>query len=101
MAKKNNKFESQFSIYKVDYSNSVKYLKEEYDININNYSELQNQILNSIEKAINGKYNSNISNIDNNGFKGFVFKTHHFPSWNSIMKILMYQIHIFLIFCHI
>lgn len=89
MAKKKNKFESQFSIYKVDYLNSVKYLKEEYDINVNNYSELQNHILNSIKNVINGKYNSNISNIDYNGFKGLVFKTHHYPSWNSIIKNML------------
>ena len=89
MTKKKNKFESQFSIYKVDYSNSVKYLKEEYDINVNNYSELQNHILNSIKNVINGKYNSDISNIDYIGFKGLVFKTHHYPSWNSIIKNML------------
>ena len=89
MAKKNNKFESQFSIYKVDYSNSIKYLKEEYDINVSDYSELQIQMLKSIENVINGKHNSDISNIDDNGFKGFVFKTHHYPSWNSIIKNML------------
>ena len=89
MAKKNNKFESQFSIYKVDYSNSVKYLKEEFDINVNNSIELQIQILKSIENEINGKHNSEISNIDYNGFKGFVFKTYHYPSWNSIIKNML------------
>ena len=89
MAKKKNKFESQFSIYKVDYSNSVKYLKEEYDINVNNYSDLQNHILNNIKNVMNGKYNSDISNIDYIGFKGLVFKTHHYPSWNSIIKNML------------
>lgn len=89
MAKKNSKFESQFSIYKVDYSNSIKYLKEEYDINVSDYSELQIQMLKSIENVINGKHNSDISNIDDNGFKGFVFKTHHYPSWNSIIKNML------------
>lgn len=32
MSKKKNKFESQFSIYKVDYSNSIKYLSKSFNI---------------------------------------------------------------------
>ena len=48
MIKKNNKFESQFSIYKVDYSRSVKYLKDEYNINVNNLTELQIYMMKNI-----------------------------------------------------
>ena len=89
MAKKSNKFESQFSIYKVDYLNCIKIFDEEYDIKIKNCEELQAQILNIIEKTINEKNSSDISKINNNGFKGLVFKTHHYPLWKSIINNML------------
>ena len=89
MIKKNNKFESQFSIYKVDYSRSVKYLKDEYNINVNNLTELQIYMMKNIESEIKGKQNSAVCNLNNDGFKGIVFKTYHYPSWSNTIKKML------------
>ena len=45
------KYETQFSIYKVDFERSIKYFEEEYDTKILSYSELEDQILNTIKLA--------------------------------------------------
>ena len=46
------KYETQFSIYKVDYERSIKYFDEEHNIKISSYSELENSILDVIKKAV-------------------------------------------------
>ena len=46
----NKKYETQFSIYKVDFESSVKYFEEEYNTKISSYSELENYILDMVKK---------------------------------------------------
>ena len=98
MAKK--KYETQFSIYKVDFERSIKYFEEEYDTKILSYSELEDQILNTIKKEISNRKKNEIVNFDNNGFKGLVFKTYHYPTWCGMIdnmledKIDLSNIHI-------
>jgi hypothetical protein len=75
-----NKYESQFSVYKVDYDSSTNYFKEEKNIDINNYEELENAIIQDIISNVKNK-RSEISNIDFSDFKGIVFKMFHYPSW--------------------
>lgn len=83
MAKK--KYETQFSIYKVDFERSVKYFEEEYDIKILSYSELEDHILDLIKKDVSKKRKNEIVNFINNGFKGLVFKTYHYPTWYGMI----------------
>ena len=44
------RYETQFSVYKVDYVRSVKFFIDELDININSYDELENKMLDYIVK---------------------------------------------------
>ena len=87
MAKK--KYETQFSIYKVDFERSIKYFEEEYDTKILSYSELEDQILNTIKKEISNRKKNEIVNFDNNGFKGLVFKTYHYPTWCGMIDNML------------
>lgn len=93
MAKKKSMFETQFSIYKVDSDNSIKYFKENYEINVNSFGELQNQILITIENVINEKNCKkkcvDISHIEKNDFKGLAFKTYHYPSWCGMIRDML------------
>lgn len=60
------KYETQFSIYKVDYERSIKYFDEEHNIKISSYSELENSILDVIKKAVLKKRkNEEIKRIHN------------------------------------
>lgn len=79
------KYETQFSIYKVDYERSIKYFDEEHNIKIPSYSELENNILDVIKKAVLKKRKNEIVNFTNNGFKGLVFKTYHYPTWYGMI----------------
>ena len=79
------KYETQFSIYKVDYERSIKYFDEEHNIKISSYSELENSILDVIKKAVLKKRKNEIVNFTNNGFKGLVFKTYHYPTWYGMI----------------
>lgn len=79
------KYETQFSIYKVDYERSIKYFDEEHNIKISSYSELENSILDVIKKAVLQKRKNEIVNFTNNGFKGLVFKTYHYPTWYGMI----------------
>ncbi len=87
MAKK--KYETQFSIYKVDFERSIKYFEEEYDTKILSYSELEDQILNTIKKEISNRKKNEMVNFDNNGFKGLVFKTYHYPTWCGMIDNML------------
>ncbi len=80
------KYETQFSIYKVDYDQSVKYFKESKKINIRSYQELKTNILNSIIEEINEKRCTEITNLKYNNFDGILFKTKHYPSWYGMMR---------------
>lgn len=80
------KYETQFSIYKVDYEKSIKYFDEEHNIKIFSYSELENNILDVIKRAILKKRKNEIVNFTNNGFKGLVFKTYHYPTWYGMIE---------------
>lgn len=83
------KFETQFSIYKVNYERSKKYFEEENGINITSFSELEDNILNDVKKRINLKNRNQIQNIKNLSFNGFVFKTFHYPTWSGIVSDLL------------
>ena len=87
MAKK--KYETQFSIYKVDFERSIKYFEEEYDTKILSYSELEDKIINKIKKEISNRKKNEIVNFDNNGFKGLVFKTYHYPTWCGMIDNML------------
>lgn len=79
------KYETQFSIYKVDYERSIKYFDEEHNIKISSYSELENNILDVIKRAVLKKRKNEMVNFTNNGFKGLVFKTYHYPTWYGMI----------------
>lgn len=87
MAKK--KYETQFSIYKVDFERSVKYFEEEYDINISSYMELENKILDTIKKEVLNRKRNEIVDFTNNGFRGLVFKTYHYPTWCGMIDNML------------
>lgn len=87
MAKK--KYETQFSIYKVDFERSVKYFEEEYDINISSYMELENQILDTIKKEVLNRKRNEVVDFTNNGFRGLVFKTYHYPTWCGMIDNML------------
>lgn len=87
MAKK--KYETQFSIYKVDFERSVKYFEEEYGINISSYMELENQILDTIKKEVLNRKQNEIVDFTNNGFRGLVFKTYHYPTWCGMIDNML------------
>lgn len=80
------KYETQFSIYKVDYEKSIQYFDEEHNIKISSYSELENNILDVIKRSILKKRKNEIVNFTNNGFKGLVFKTYHYPTWYGMIE---------------
>ncbi len=81
----NKKYETQFSIYKVDFESSVKYFEEEYNTKISSYSELENFILDMVKKEVLSQRKNEIINFTNNGFKGLVFKTCHYPTWYGMI----------------
>lgn len=84
MAKK--KYETQFSIYKVDYNRSVKYLKEDQGLEIKTYEELEKNILDTIKGVISKKERNEIVDVSNDYFKGIVFKTYHYPTWYGVIN---------------
>lgn len=79
------KYETQFSIYKVDFEKSVKYLDEEYNVKISSYTELESNILDMIKKDVLKKRKNEVVDFTNNGFKGLVFKTYHYPTWYGMI----------------
>ncbi len=83
------RYETQFSVYKVDYVRSVKFFIDELDININSYDELENKMLDYIVDNINERNNSDVRIIKDINFKGIVFKTYHYPSWKGIISTLI------------
>lgn len=83
------KYETQFSVYKVDYARSIKFFKDELDISIDSYDELENKILDYIVDNINERNNSEITVINDISFKGIVFKTYHYPSWKGTIRTLI------------
>ena len=87
MAKK--KYETQFSIYKVDFERSIKYFEEEYDTKILTYSKQEEQIIKKKKKEISNRKKNEIVNFDNNGFKGLVFKTYHYPTWCGMIDNML------------
>lgn len=87
MAKK--KYETQFSIYKVDYERAIKYFDAEYDLKITSYTELENQILKTIKEEVLQKKKNEIVSFSNNGFNGLVFKTYHYPSWYGMIDNML------------
>jgi hypothetical protein len=80
------KFETQFSIYKVDYNQSIKFFKEGVKKDIDSYDTLEKEIINYILETIEKKNNSETKIIEDDDFKGIVFKTFHYPSWKSIIN---------------
>ena len=62
------KYETQFSVYKVDYARSIKFFKDELDISIDSYDELENKILDQIVDNINERNNSEITVINDMSF---------------------------------
>lgn len=82
MAKK--KYETQFSIYKVDYNRSEKYF-EELGIKIESYNQLESKILEEIKNNVQKKNKNEIVDVDSNNFKGLVFKTFHYPTWYGMI----------------
>ena len=82
MAKK--KYETQFSIYKVDYNRSEKYF-EDLGIKIESYSQLESKILEEIKNNVQKKNKNEIVDVDSNDFKGLVFKTFHYPTWYGMI----------------
>lgn len=87
MAKK--KYETQFSVYKVDYDRSIKFFDEELNIKINSYDALENKIIDYITSSIDYKKNSEVCEIKKDDFRGIVFKTYHYPSWEAIINNLL------------
>lgn len=83
------RYETQFSVYKVDYVRSVKFFIDELGININSYDELENKMLDYIVDNINERNNSDVRIIKDINFKGIVFKTYHYPSWKGIISTLI------------
>lgn len=86
--KESLKYESQFSIYKVDYEQSCDYFINEKQIAIETYEELVEEIIEEIKHNINKRPKSKIEPINHFGFKGLLFKTHHSPTWKSIVPVL-------------
>lgn len=84
MAKK--RYETQFSIYKVDYSRSKKFFEDEKEIKIESYSELEERILEEIKNNILKKGKNNVIDVDSTKFNGVVFKTYHYPSWYGMIE---------------
>lgn len=82
MAKK--KYETQFSIYKVDYNRSEKYF-EELGIKIESYNQLESKILEEIKSNVQKKNKNEIVDVNSNNFKGLVFKTFHYPTWYGMI----------------
>ena len=80
------KFETQFSIYKVDYNQSIKFFKEGVKKDIDSYDILEKEIIKYILETIEKKNNSETKIIEDDDFKGIVFKTFHYPSWKSIIN---------------
>lgn len=83
------KYETQFSIYKVNIERSKKYFLEEDNIEISTVEELEKNILCDIKKNVTAKSRSQILNITNSNFKGFIFKTYHYPTWYGIVDNLI------------
>ena len=83
MAKK--KYETQFSIYKVDFESSVRYFEDEYSTKISSYLELERYILDMIKTEVSNQRKNKIVSFTDNGFKGLVFKTYHYPAWYGMI----------------
>lgn len=83
MAKK--KYETQFSIYKVDYDRAKKYFEEKGE-SVELYSELDVKIIDNIKSNIKKKSKNDVVDVDSDSFNGIVFKTYHYPSWYGMIE---------------
>lgn len=81
-------FETQYSIYKVDYDESVKYFNEK-EIKIESYKDLEEKIIEDIKKKVKKNIKNEIYEIKDNNFKGVVFKSYHIPTWEGIISCLI------------
>ena len=64
-----SKYETQFSVYKVDYEQSIIFFNEELDIKINSYEELEEKIINYIKDIVGQKSKNEIKIVKNDSFK--------------------------------
>lgn len=84
MARK--KYETQFSIYKVDYDQSKKFLETDKEIIVKNSEELENSILEIVKTSVLKKGKAQVVDINSNDFNGVVFKTYHYPTWYGMIE---------------
>lgn len=83
------KFDTQFSIYKVDCERSIRYFKTEKNIDIQNCDDLEANILSNICNDVKRKGRTEIVDFRYNNFNGVVFKTKHYPSWSGMIKNIL------------
>ena len=67
MAKK--KYETQFSIYKVDFESSVRYFEDEYSTKISSYLELERYILDMIKTEVSNQRKNKIVSFTDTALK--------------------------------
>ena len=87
MSKK--KYETQFSVYKIDYNRSVKYFEEEKNTIIKSYEELEKNIINKVRDDVLKKPKNEVANVKTGIFKGIVFKTYHYPTWYGMIETFL------------
>ncbi len=81
-------FETQYSIYKVDYDASIKYF-EEKGIEILSHKDLEEKIIEDIKVNVNKNNKNEIYIIKDNNFKGLAFKSYHNPTWSGMINNLL------------
>lgn len=80
------KYETLFSIYKVDFEKVKQYFKEEQEKEIVNFEEVEENLYSDIIRKINEKEKSVCVEINQNDFRGIIFKTYHKPTWYGMAK---------------
>ena len=79
------KYDTQFSVYKLDYERTELYFLKEKKIEIDSIDDVEELIFDDIkEKLIERKERLSPAIGEKHGFKGIFFKTHHRPVWKGI-----------------
>ena len=89
--KEKKTFESQFSIYKVDFEQSFDLFLKELNIIVDNYVDLQQKIIEIIKDEINKKNTLIIEDLKYGKYIGILFKTKHNPIWWGTITSIINQ----------
>ena len=82
--------ETQFSTYKIDYHEIARHHTITWNEESPTYArDVRDFLLREMKKSIEKRHQSEVVLIEKGNFKGFIYKTSHFPEWRDMAISLL------------